>query len=118
MERYFIEGILALLFAIFAADVHHVILGWKTRRSAPPLERYRQRIDCVDDQLYTLLHKRMLLSTMIGSTKSRKEIENLPRETEILNRLIQKKELAPDFVVGIWHRVFLESKRLQSTVID
>ncbi|MEG1448434.1 MAG: prephenate dehydratase domain-containing protein, partial [Oscillospiraceae bacterium] len=85
------------------------------------LLKVRNVIDEIDDQLHSLIIKRMKLSTEVAKCKLE---ENLPvfhpkREQEIIKRL---KELSPkpyqDSVYNIYCQILSESKALQSQLIS
>jgi len=76
---------------------------------------YREKINQIDEELLTLLEKRMNLSIKIGKIKreSKIPIENKQREKEILDKLKEKSDLNKELIEGVYQQIFKESKKIQ-----
>lgn len=79
---------------------------------------FREQIDQLDDEILSILGKRMKLSEQIGEYKSRKNISILQfkRWTEIMTRAFRKgrqMNLSDDFIRSYFNAIHLESIRKQ-----
>jgi len=80
------------------------------------LEKLRQEINDVDDQILELLTKRSSVVSAIGEKKNiKKTIIDLEREQEILDRLIERArgEYSKDTIIRIWRELFQASSNIQ-----
>ncbi len=87
------------------------------------IEGLRVRIDEIDNELLTLLGKRMQFAQEIGSYKKRNNIGILQtaRWNEILNSAIQKgrmRDLSDEFVIQLLSAIHQESIRHQNIVMN
>jgi chorismate mutase len=86
------------------------------------IELMRQKIAKVDDEIFSLLSKRMVLSQEIGSYKKENEITILQHEhwkQIIASRLEQSKDLnlTPAFIRELMDAIHQESIRQQTKVM-
>ena len=80
------------------------------------LEKLRQQINEVDDQMLELLAHRGEIVSKIGKLKDvKKNVVDLDREQKILNRLLEKKinSYSKDTIIRIWRELFQASSKLQ-----
>lgn len=80
------------------------------------MQKIRQQIDDIDNEILNLFKKRFSLVKEIGEIKKQKNetIKNIQREEEKLNSLIKNCQDIPEkFVKDIWQRIFIESYRLE-----
>ena len=81
------------------------------------LEKLRQKINIVDDQILDLLTQRSKIVTEIGNYKDKKtSVIDLDREEMILNRLLKKTKgnYSKDSIIRIWRELFQASTNLQT----
>ncbi len=84
--------------------------------SEQELEKLRQKINNVDDQILDLLAQRSSVVSEIRKQKdNKKTIVDLDREQTILNRLLQrtKGNYSKDTIIRIWRELFQASLKLQ-----
>ncbi|MCX8020552.1 MAG: bifunctional 3-deoxy-7-phosphoheptulonate synthase/chorismate mutase type II [Chitinophagaceae bacterium] len=87
------------------------------------LEKLRQQINQLDDELITLLGKRMKLAEQIGLYKKEHQITILQtaRWNEIMNRALKRGEtlgLSKEFITRYFDAVHMESINHQKKVMD
>ena len=77
----------------------------------------RQQIDKLDEEIISLLKKRMGFSREVGKLKEKLDIpvEDKTRENEIIDRLTQKagRNLSEEQLIRIFTAVFKSSKQVQ-----
>jgi len=77
----------------------------------------RQQIDKLDEEIISLLKKRMGVSREVGKLKERLDIpvEDKTRENEIIDRLTQQagQNLSEEQLIRIFTAVFKSSKQVQ-----
>ena len=77
----------------------------------------RQQIDKLDEEIISLLKKRMGVSREVGKLKERLDIpvEDKTRENEIIDRLTQLagRNLSEEQLIRIFTAVFKSSKQVQ-----
>ena len=77
----------------------------------------RQQIDKLDEEIISLLKKRMGVSREVGKLKERLDIpvEDKIRENEIIDRLTQQtgRNLSEEQLIRIFTAVFKSSKQVQ-----
>ena len=76
----------------------------------------RDNIDKIDDEIVTLLTKRMAYCKAVGEAKKSvsSPVTDLKREDEILNRLtLNKSQSEAEFLKDIYNLIFAYSKSLQ-----
>ena len=80
----------------------------------------RQQIDNLDEEIIQLLKKRMGISKEVGKLKEKLDIpvEDINRENEIIDRLIQQagRNLSEEQLIRIFTAVFKSSKQIQHWV--
>jgi len=74
------------------------------------LENIRNQIDEIDDQIISLLEKRLKIAKEIRRYK--KEIVDSSRETQIL------KKIKSEYIKDIYKTIFKNSKKLQRSFND
>lgn len=80
------------------------------------LKILRDKTDKIDDEIVTLLLKRMACSKVIGEVKKSLSVPvtDLKREDEIINRLtLNKKESEAELIKDVYNLIFAYSKSLQ-----
>ena len=80
------------------------------------LKILRDKTDKIDDEIVTLLLKRMACSNAIGEVKKSLSVPvtDLKREDEIINRLtLNKKESEAELIKDVYKLIFAYSKSLQ-----
>ena len=82
------------------------------------LEKYRNKIDAIDDEIVKLLRKRLNISYKIGKYKTKKNmrIYDKKREIEIFNKINQKAErnnLNERFINKIFKIIIRNSRERQ-----
>ncbi len=80
------------------------------------LKILRDKTDKIDDEIVTLLLKRMACSKAIGEVKKSLSVPvtDLKREDEIINRLtLNKKESEAELIKDVYNLIFAYSKSLQ-----
>lgn len=79
------------------------------------LQELREQIDRIDDEIITLLQKRLKIAKQIGELKNKLNIEvyNPQREEEILKRLQSISSLSPHQIAHIYQSIFTLTKDLQ-----
>lgn len=79
------------------------------------LQELRGEIDKIDDEIITLLEKRLSLAKQIGELKTKLKVEvyNPQREEEILKRLQSLSSLPPHQINTIYQSIFTLTKILQ-----
>lgn len=82
------------------------------------LESYRKEIDAIDEQLLSLLKKRLNIAEKIGMYKKEKNIDVLDksREHEIIEKLSNKAkehDLPEALLKEIWQLLFEEAYRVE-----
>ena len=85
------------------------------------LEKLREKINEVDDQIFDLLTERGNVVSEIGKHKdAKKTVVDLDREQTILNRLLKKTsgEYSKDTIIRIWRELFQASSKLQTKNIS
>lgn len=82
---------------------------------AEELSNWRAEIDKIDSEIVRLLDRRIVLSEEIGRFKIGKglDIDNGPREREILDRIMGEGKLEPEFIKELFGVIFRESKKVQ-----
>lgn len=78
------------------------------------LRAMRTAIDNIDDQILTLLKKRVIVAGHIGEQKKRNNIPIVDeeREKEVLRRMTSNRgELQADDIVSIFSAIMLSSKK-------
>lgn len=101
-------------------------LIWRVKsenENSNELALLRQRIDQVDDELLTLLSKRMKIADLIGAYKKENNVTILQAErwNEILDRALEKGEgllLSKDFLAKYFDAVHMESINHQNKVMN
>tara|TARA_Y100001970_G_C14145095_1_gene809387 strand:+ start:552 stop:812 length:261 start_codon:yes stop_codon:yes gene_type:complete len=77
----------------------------------------RKQIDDLDEEIISLLKKRMSISKNVGELKERLDIpvEDKNREKEIIDRLTKQagKNLSEEQLIRIFTAVFKSSKQIQ-----
>ena len=77
----------------------------------------RQQIDKLDEEIISILKKRMGVSREVGKLKERLDIpvEDKTRENEIIDRLTQQagQNLSEEQLIRIFTAVFKSSKQVQ-----
>ncbi|AFI06408.1 chorismate mutase [Helicobacter cetorum] len=83
------------------------------------LENLRAEIDALDDELSTLLDKRLEIASKIALIKQESPIYRPKREQEILKRLLQRdfKYLNEEALTSIYTEIFKVSKSFQESVL-
>lgn len=87
------------------------------------LERHREQINHLDEELLSLISNRMKIAKEIGEIKRNNKITVLQssRYTEILDRAIRKGSqvgLSEDFIKTYLEAIHIESIRIQNTLIN
>ncbi len=82
------------------------------------LESYRKQIDAIDEELLTLLKKRLHIAEKIGMYKKENNIDVLDksREHEIIEKLSNKAKehgLPESLLKEIWRLLFEEAYRVE-----
>ncbi|MBN2479103.1 MAG: chorismate mutase [Parachlamydiales bacterium] len=67
----------------------------------------RNQIDLIDDQIISLLEKRLMLAKKLAENKLKKQIVDEKRENEILSKIKSKN------IQEIYKSIFNESKKIQ-----
>ena len=83
------------------------------------LERYRIKIDLVDQQIITLLSDRMKTSLKIGKYKNRNKlpIQDKTRELEMISRYIKMAtlhRLNPNYIKKLYAIILSQSRSVQA----
>lgn len=79
------------------------------------IAKLRLQIDQIDDEILSLLAKRLRLALEIGKIKNQTQqsVIDSEREQEILERLSQKGELSKDQIVMIYRSIFSLTQQIQ-----
>ena len=81
------------------------------------IQKLRERIDEIDEEIIQLLKKRMGISNEVGKLKEELHIpvEDKKREKEMIDRLTKKagKNLSEEQLIRIFTSVFKSSKQIQ-----
>ncbi|HQO10217.1 MAG TPA: chorismate mutase [Clostridiales bacterium] len=77
------------------------------------LEDIRHKIDRLDDEIITLLKKR--LEQVLLTLKEKEKIEDLGREDQIISKLVGRSEdnETEKYLTEIYQTIFREGKRIQ-----
>lgn len=72
------------------------------------LEKLRGEVDKIDDEIVSLLDKRLLLGKKIVDAKKDKNlpIEDLEREEEIVSRMVKKSKVDEALLNEIYFNIF------------
>lgn len=70
------------------------------------IKKIRKQIDKVDDQIISLLDKRIILIKKISNFKSINKLKDSQRETKIINRLSNQSDLPKKFIKQIYFIIF------------
>jgi len=71
----------------------------------------RNRIDKIDDEIYTLIHKRLEYAALTRHYKN--SVYDEHRESQVIKRLKQKKLLGDEVVDDIWKQIIKHGKKAQ-----
>lgn len=79
------------------------------------IAKLRLQIDQIDDEILSLLAKRLRLASEIGKIKNQTQqsVIDSDREQEILERLSQKGELSKDQIAMIYRSIFSLTQQIQ-----
>ncbi len=84
----------------------------------PEIETLRQKLDCIEDKLISLLNERVNYVLEIGRIKREQglPITDPKREEAILNRVVQKNPgpMSDEFVKEIFKKIIEESIKMES----
>ena len=73
------------------------------------IEKIRQNINTIDDQLIILLSKRLSLVKTLANFKLVNKLKDPRREAEIINRLSAQSSLNKNFIKQIYSKIFAYS---------
>lgn len=85
------------------------------------IERFREQIDTIDDEILVLLLRRLSLAREIGEYKARRglPIMDLRREAEILGKVRYPNDLCLTVATtSIFHEILRQSRRAQERAIE
>ncbi len=93
----------------------------KVECSIKELERFRKKVDEIDDEIISLLGNRQSMVELIGKIKKRSGVKILSadREKQILKRILskgEKKKIDLDFIDRIYRVIFKNSRKVQRLV--
>ena len=79
------------------------------------LDKLRNKINDIDDEILSLLSSRSKIVLEIGKHKEDTTVVDLKREQTILNRLVNKFKgsYSKDTIVRLWREIFQSSEKLQ-----
>ncbi len=91
--------------------------------SPAAIQKLRQQIDVVDNQIIRLLSRRFQLSRQMGILKNKtgSSIIDSGREKQIFDRLLRQTRgsiLDPRMILGIWKNIIKKSYQIQRQVCD
>ncbi|MBN2014658.1 MAG: chorismate mutase [Candidatus Altiarchaeota archaeon] len=73
----------------------------------PGLEEHRRRIDEIDNEILRLIEERVNIAKKIGKEKKKlgKDIPDLGREKQVLDKITESTELNRGFIRSIFEQV-------------
>jgi chorismate mutase len=81
------------------------------------IEKLRQAIDVIDEDIMDLINQRLLLAVQIGGLKKQGDIQIVDkrRETEIMDRLLEKNKgpLGNDGLRNIFSTIMAQGRNVQ-----
>ena len=79
------------------------------------LDKFRKEIDAIDRKIIALLEDREKISRSIGKYKKKNKISvrDVPREKEIVEKILRKTTIEPNFVRKIYKTIFRFSRKVQ-----